>query len=304
MSRLIANRLLQTLAWRATLKFAFILPLACWLFSAPLQAVEQQGLLYRFHKPGGEMHYLFGTLHAADPRVLELLESISGPLASSRQLVMEMVPDIAAMISSSSSMLLPAGQTLPQVLGEELYADVLAAASDKGVPEAALQGFKPWAAAITISLPELQGSFLDQRIYQLALENGQAVYGLESAMEQIAVFDTLPRPLQIIMLQETLDQLHQLPAMFEAMITAYLAGDLVKLQQLTVEYELSSTDKALADWFRSELLEKRNIRMLERLHGLLDKGSTFVAVGALHLVDDSGLIHTLKQAGYRVEAVD
>lgn len=62
-------------------------------------------------------------------------------------------------------------------------------------------------------------------------------------------------------------------------------------------------DRALADWFRLELIVNRNIRMAERLHGLLEKGSTFVAVGALHLVDDSGLIQALKQAGYRVESI-
>ncbi len=47
----------------------------------------------------------------------------------------------------------------------------------------------------------------------------------------------------------------------------------------------------------------RNIRMVDRLHGLLENGSTFVAVGALHLVDDSGLIQALRQAGYQVESI-
>ncbi len=43
--------------------------------------------------------------------------------------------------------------------------------------------------------------------------------------------------------------------------------------------------------------------MAERLQGLLEKGGTFVAVGALHLVDDSGLIQALRQAGYQVESI-
>lgn len=301
MSLLIANRFFQT-RHKHFLQHLLLVPMLCWLLVNPLQA-EQQGLLYQFQKPAGEVHYLFGTMHAADPRVLETLEHIKKPLSKSTQLIMEMVPDITAMISSGASMLLPDGQTLSQLLGDELYAQVLAAVADKGLTDAMVQRFKPWAVAVTISIPELEGAFLDQRIYQLALTNKQAVYGLETAAEQLAIFDGLEQALQVKMLQETLQQLPELPAMFESMVDAYVARNLAALQQLTLEYELSSSDEALADWFRQELIEKRNIRMAERLEKLLQQGSSFVAVGALHLVDDSGLIRALQRAGYQVKAI-
>lgn len=298
MFHLIANLLLQIV-----LRPVIVLPFLGWLLISPLQADQPQGLLYQMQKPGGEVHYLFGTMHATDPRVIGMLDQLSEPLAKSEQLVLEMVPDITAMISSSASMMLPAGQTLAQLLGDSLYARVLAAVADKGLTDPVLQRFKPWAVAVTVSLPTLDGEFLDQRIYQLALKNGQAVYGLETADEQLAVFDGLSQSLQIRMLRETMDQLPELPVMFEAMVNAYVARDLAKLQQLTLEYELSSSDEALADWFEQELLLKRNIRMTQRLQPLLEKGSSFVAVGALHLVGDTGLIQALKQTGYRVEPV-
>lgn len=306
MSRHIANRLSPWLPGYSQLQAARGRILLCILYllsAAPALAAQQQGILYKFQKPGAEIHYLFGTMHTTDPRVIQMLERIAEPLANSRQLVMEMVPDVTAMLSSSASMLLPAGQNLKQQLGAELYAKALEVVADKGLTDQLLQRLKPWAVAITIGLPDQDGKFLDQRIYQLALENGQAVYGLESAAEQTAVFDGLPLELQVRMLQDSLEQLEQLPHMLEVMVSAYMARDLVKLQQLTLEYELSSTDRALADWFRQELIVKRNIRMAERLTGLLEKGSSFVAVGALHLVDDSGLIQALKQAGYKVESI-
>lgn len=306
MSHHIANRLLHRLAGYFQLRAGrsmMLLSILCWLLTAPAQAAQHQGILYKFQKPGGEIHYLFGTMHTTDPRIIDMLDRIAEPLAKSHQLVMEMVPDVTAMISSSASMLLPAGQNLQQQLGEGLYGKVLAAVADKGLTDQVLQRLKPWAVAITIGLPELDGKFLDQRIYQLALENGQPVYGLESAAEQTAVFDGLPLALQIRMLRDTLDQLPQLPAMLETMLKAYMARDLVKLQQLTLEYELSSSDRALAAWFRQELIINRNIRMAKRLASLLENGGSFVAVGALHLVDDSGLIRALKQAGYKVESI-
>lgn len=300
MSQLFANRLSYS---RHQAAWSLVVLIVCCLISLPLLASQQQGLLYQFQKPGGEVHYLFGTMHASDPRVIEMLDVIAEPLAKSDQLVMEMVPDIAAMIASSAGMMLPAGQTLQQMLGTDLYRKVLTAVTEKGLTDPVLQRFKPWAVAITISLPELDGKFLDQRVYQLALDNGQPVHGLESAAEQLAIFDSLPQSQQISLLQDTLEQLPQLPAMLEAMIKAYTARDLEKLKQLTLEYELSSLDRALADWFKLELIVNRNIRMAERLQGLLEKGSTFVAVGALHLVDDSGLIQALKQVGYQVESI-
>ncbi len=298
MFHFIANRLLHQM-----LISIIVPPILCCLMTTPLHADEQQGLLFRFHKPGGEIHYLFGTMHVADPRIVGMLEQIKGPLADSQQLVMEMVPDVTAMISSSIGMMLPAGQTLQQLLGKELYEKVLAAVADMGLTDPVLQRFKPWAVAVTLSLPSMDGAVLDQLLYQLALENEKPVFGLESATEQLAVFDTLSQPLQIMMLRETVHQMPQIPAMFEAMVNAYVARDLIRLQQLTLEYELSSSDKALTDWLRQELIVKRNIRMAKRLTALLDKGSTFVAIGALHLVDDSGLIQALKQAGYSVESI-
>ena len=306
MSHHIANRLLLVLPGYSQLRAARAMPflcIMCCLLMAPAQSAQQQGILYKFQKPGGETHYLFGTMHATDPRIINMLEHVAEPLAASQQLVMEMVPDVTAMISSSAGMLLPAGQSLQQQLGDELYVKVLAAVADKGLTDPVLQRLKPWAVAITIGLPELDGKFLDQRIYQLAVENGQQVYGLESAAEQTAVFDGLPLELQIRMLEDTLEQLSELPAMLEIMIKTYMARDLVKLQQLTLEYELSSADRSLADCFREELIVNRNIRMARRLASLLENGSSFVAVGALHLVDDSGLILALKQAGYQVESI-
>lgn len=60
MSRLFANRLLQTLNkyLRFQAAWSLVTLLVCCLIALPLQASQQQGLLYQFQKPGGEIHYL------------------------------------------------------------------------------------------------------------------------------------------------------------------------------------------------------------------------------------------------------
>jgi uncharacterized protein YbaP (TraB family) len=44
--------------------------------------------------------------------------------------------------------------------------------------------------------------------------------------------------------------------------------------------------------------------MAERVTGLLDQGNALIAVGALHLPGDEGVLALLEQAGYFVSAVE
>ncbi len=48
----------------------------------------------------------------------------------------------------------------------------------------------------------------------------------------------------------------------------------------------------------------RNRRMLERLQPHLARGGNFIAVGALHLPEENGLLALIEASGYSVEPVD
>ena len=49
------------------------------------------------------------------------------------------------------------------------------------------------------------------------------------------------------------------------------------------------------------MLEQRNARMLARMADLMETQSVLVAVGALHLGGDSGLLIGIERLGYQVE---
>jgi hypothetical protein len=51
------------------------------------------------------------------------------------------------------------------------------------------------------------------------------------------------------------------------------------------------------------LLYRRNLRMAERLSPHLAAGGAFVAIGALHLPGDRGVLALLERAGHRIERV-
>jgi hypothetical protein len=48
------------------------------------------------------------------------------------------------------------------------------------------------------------------------------------------------------------------------------------------------------------LLDERNIRMADRADVLLKNGRAFIAVGALHLYGERGVLALLANRGYRV----
>jgi uncharacterized protein YbaP (TraB family) len=55
--------------------------------------------------------------------------------------------------------------------------------------------------------------------------------------------------------------------------------------------------------FDQRLLYDRNARMIERMQPQLKTGAAFIAVGALHLYGDRGLLNLLARDGYRITRV-
>ena len=47
----------------------------------------------------------------------------------------------------------------------------------------------------------------------------------------------------------------------------------------------------------------RNSRMVERMRPMLDKGGAFIAIGALHLAGEEGVLALLEKQGYRLQSV-
>ncbi len=261
-------------------------------------AAADPGLFYRLEKPGRPVHYLLGTMHSDDPRVLSVADRVRPQLEEVAQVALEILPDGAGLFQAGLAMLLPPGQRLSELLGPDLYRQVESAMARKGVPSPVLERLKPWAVAVVLGTPPLHGEALDQRLYREALALGREAKALETPEEQLALFDELSPELQKRMVEEVLAQQERLKEQLEQLTAAYLAGDLERLQRLSLEYDAAG-DEALARWFRERLIRRRNHRMAERLLPLLERDATLVAVGALHLPGNEGLIKLLESAGYR-----
>jgi uncharacterized protein YbaP (TraB family) len=120
--------------------------------------------------------------------------------------------------------------------------------------------------------------------------------------EQLAVFDGLSEDDQVALLEETLKVGDRLPEVYERLLDAYVRRDLAELLRLGEEY-LRGGDGDLADRFKEAALDVRNVRMAERMLPLFEAGGHFVAVGALHLPGDDGILARLRAAGLDLRRV-
>jgi uncharacterized protein YbaP (TraB family) len=58
-----------------------------------------------------------------------------------------------------------------------------------------------------------------------------------------------------------------------------------------------------AEAFLRRLIDDRNVQMVERMLPRLQRGSTFIAIGALHLPGEKGILQLLAEKGYTVSVV-
>lgn len=266
---------------------------------APIQG----GMFWRISRDGLTPSYLLGTIHSADPRVVRIRPAVRQALDQSDQFVMEMQMEPNALLAMGSSMLLTDGSTLETLIGRDLYHQVTTAMADLGYPELMVGTLKPWAVMALLSMPKPTGEpVLDMVLQQRAQAAGKPTAGLETAQEQLAVFDGLSMPDQIALLKMTLAQLPDLPRMFDQLIQAYTADDLPRMAQLAAEYNRHG-QAGTTGRFMARLNDNRNRRMAERMDAYLRKGNRFIAVGTLHLTGPAGLIRLLRQRGYDVASV-
>jgi uncharacterized protein YbaP (TraB family) len=281
-----------------------LLFLACLQASSALaETARQRGLLWEIGRAGQPAGYLFGTIHSEDSAVLTLPAPVQQAFDAAEKVVLEVQLDMDAMLFSSQVMLLGEGRRLSEITGKDLFQQVARAIQTRGIPEIVLDRMKPWAVAVTLSMPAPEsGEVLDMRLYQQALQAGKQVVGLESIREQLAVFDDMPESKQVVLLQDAVDNFPELDAMHRELLDAWMRRDLAALMAINTA-AMQAGDQELAEEFQDRLIVRRNKRMAERLLPYLQEGKVFVAVGALHLPGETGLLNLLEQRGYTVRAL-
>ena len=295
------QEILKINCWAPVVLLAVLLLLAAMSRAGIDAGIDRgQGLLWEVSRAGAEPAYLFGTIHSEDPGVLQLARPVQQAFEASQTVVLEMLLDMDAMIYSSTAMLMMDGRSLSAIVGQPLFGQISRAIQSRGIPEVVLDRMQPWAAAVTLSMPAPQtGLVLDAMLYQHALQQGKEVYGLETVQEQLQVFESMSGADQVALLKDAVENFPDIDAMHAELLVAYKQRDLNGLMAIS-EASMQLGDQRLANEFQQHLIVDRNHRMAERMRQYLQQGKAFIAVGALHLPGEEGLLNLLEQQGYTI----
>jgi uncharacterized protein len=254
--------------------------------------------------------YLLGSFHALKPSDYPLSKAINDAYADAELLVFEMTPeqlqspDLPVKIAQMAT--LPAGQSAQNLLPEKTW-QALKVWSEKNpeFPLIALQRFEPWYVALTVINAQAKsqgfeaGQGLDQHVMNQAKSAYKPSIGLESAEQQIALFDSMPMPAQIQLLKESLFDTAKAKQELDNLHQVWKVGDTKNFERQTV----AKMQREYPDLYQS-INVARNKAWLPTLQNLLDtehQNDALVVVGAMHLVGPDGLVQQLKAKGYQVE---
>lgn len=276
-----------------------LLLLSCGGFSAAGNTADE-ALFWRIGEHGQAAGYLLGTIHSEDPRVLDFTDEFLTQLKTCQVFAMEMVPDLPTLTRLTEYMQYPDAGSLRQLIGQERFDRVLQALSGYQVPLGWKEKMKVWAVMMTLSVPPPEtGFFMDFSLSLRAAGAGLKVMGLETLEQQLSFLEDMPMAYQLSLLDQALADYQRVGEIHQQLVDAYLGGDLVVLSQLS-EKQFDQLDIEIRNYFTELGIDARNRRMVDNLLPLLRASQVFVAVGALHLAGDNGLVALLRGQGYEL----
>jgi hypothetical protein len=248
--------------------------------------------------------YLLGSVHVLKPADSDLPPEAVRAYASAKALVMEIdLNNVSAdsLLGGDLSMAsLPEGQTLAEALGPEIYGKFAAHVTAVGLDPEFFSGYRPWFAAMALQQAELAkqgfeaGSGVDEQFAQRAASDHKPIIGLETVDQQLGIFANLSDAQQRRFVLYSLDDAEDTEHAADAVVSAWRAGDVKKLERL-----LSESFEQYPELFRM-LTTDRNRQWLPTITQLLHEDQDYlVIVGALHLVGKDGVVQMLQQAGYQ-----
>lgn len=279
-----------------------------------IDVVHGQGLLWQIDKKGYEPSYLYGTIHISDYKVRQLAPPVAEAFRRAHLAAFELTEDEEGRdgpVFPPSAVLLPAGQSLQELLDAETYERLIDIAeswrpSRVHLGKLHISRFKPWFVMLTLGGKPTEGAgnpnplapSLDDWLEERARETGKAVTGLETLDEQIDVFNGMTLEDQTALLKAHLDDYDNQHSYYTTR-QLYLDGDTAMFYAIW-QRALGRLEPGLAARYAERLLNRRNVIMVKRMQPLLRDGSTFVAVGTLHLPGEEGVLALLEHEGYTV----
>lgn len=281
-----------------------ILSLILFIVSAFTTQAQYNSLLWKISGNGiKKPSYLFGTMHTADERIIAQGSKVLPYMAETKLYAMELDPKQGFDMGLLAKVMMGKGYSLKQLIPAAEYHILDSVVSNRlGYPLSLFDNVSPIFVMTIYQMDGMglqQGKegtpFLDMYLYEQADKSKMKAIGIETVDEQIGALNVLSYQEQADMLVKEI-QVVSNGADEQAMVQHYLGQQLDSLANL-------ETDTTMPPKLYKALVTDRNVRMADRIDGMVRKQATFSAVGALHLPGPQGVIELLRKKGYVVEAV-
>ena len=269
---------------------------------------QYKSLLWKISGNGlKDTSYLYGTMHTADSRILELSNRAKPYFDGSKAYAMELDPDGEKnMMGLMGKLMMGKDHSLQKMIPakEYSYLDSICS-SQMGLPMSMFDNVSPVIImtifeGVTMGLDETSVTgkvpVLDLYFHEEAKKAKKKIIGIETVAEQLGALNSLSYQEQADMLTQEVDSFQVNKNSSSEVLKYYLDQDLDSLSA-------NDTEDKKSEKFYKALVVDRNARMATRMSEFIKKQPTFIAVGALHLPGDIGVIALLRKKGFTVEPV-
>ena len=279
-----------------------------------LALASQAQLLWKVSGNGlARPSYIMGTYHFAPSSMMEEIPGMQQALEGCDIVVGEIknedLKSQEAQMAMGMAMIAPPDSTLDKLFSPEDYAFV-ESVFDKyfgnmGVKLSQMNQLKP--SAISVQMQAMQAlkyfpnfdanDLIDMAVQARANEMGRPSEGLESIEEQTDLLFNGPLTEQAEGLLEACKKDELFAVQSSALIDAYMAQDLARIEAVITDPEIGGDDPEAMD----ALIYDRNRDWAVKLSRMMPERACLVCVGAGHLPGDQGLLQLLRNRGYTVE---
>lgn len=249
--------------------------------------------------------YLFGTVHMLRPETVWQSDKLKAAFAASSELWLENAfnkekdsPAIQALIKEHG---MDEKTLLSSKLSPEARGAFNKALLSRGINPVLLEKMRPWLASFLVGTPAAKAGFDPDKGADAVLEaDGKAAHksvrGLETVEQEIMFFANLPRDTEIALLNHAVKEADTAASHLDRIVVAWLAADLATLGDLSMSRRIDEPA------VYQTLIVLRNNRWTNQLARVMQgSGTSFVAVGAAHLLGPDSLQVQLQQRGFTVE---
>ena len=254
--------------------------------------------------------YLLGSIHVANEAFYPLPAEVEKAFADSKVLAVEVdltkVDAAGVQGALLQKGMYPGAETIGKHVPKETLERMREYFSNRGMIPDAMEKFRPWALAVTITMLEVQSHGYESALgidkYFTDRAGSRKVVELESADEQVNLLSSFSAKQEAEFLAATLDSAAETKDLMDRMVALWKAGDAEGLEKLTIEEPLRERPDLRGVY--AKMFDERNEKMAKKVDGFL-KGDQphFVVVGAGHLIGPKGVVKLLEKKGYHLEQV-